>query len=403
MLLLKGNIGNMDIILSLGIILTLGYFFGLIAEKFNFPRVTAYLIAGVLFSKSLLGHLIHLETETWSNIFSQICLGFIAYIVGGEINLKNLIKNSKLIIITTFFESITPVIFVFSFIYGLCLFFELPTIIAIGLASIASTTAPATTVAIIEQYQIKNEMKDTTLGIVTLDDAFGIILFIIITGFFFPSGETNSFIIATLEIFKAIGCGLFFGFLLNKFAKFSISNDFILPLLVGIVLIIVSLSNSYNFSSLLSLIVVGLLANNLKIENDKRISLLLPIQHIEEFIFITFFTLAGSHFSPESFNSALPLICIYVLARGIGKYSGAFLGVKLYSPSNKHLSKYLGLTLLPQAGVAIGLMFELSQNQSFSVVKPLLLNTVIGSTIVYEFFGPILAKYAFQKFEKQIN
>ena len=272
-------------------------------------------------------------------------------------------------------------------------------ILSIALASIASTTAPAATVAVIEQYQIKGEMKDTTLGIVTLDDAFGIILFILITGFVFPSENGNEITPIFFEVLKAVSCGFLFGFLLNKFAKFSLSNDFLLPLLVGVILIIISLSHSYQFSSLLSLITVGLVANNLKVDKEERISLLLPIQHIEEFIFITFFTLAGSHFNPSSFQAAFPLIICYFMTRGLGKYLGAFLGVKVMERDNLPLSRYLGLTLLPQAGVAIGLLFELLKRPEFLNEQTLLINTIIGSTVLYEFFGPILTKYAFQKFE----
>ncbi len=387
----------MDIILTMGIILTSGYFFGLIAERLSFPRVSAYLLAGILFSEPLLGHIVDLKLHLWAEPFSNICLGFIAYIIGGEINLKTLKKKSKTILTGTLFESLTPVFLVFTSIYILCYHFELSTNIALILASICATTAPATTFAIIEQYKAKGELTDTTLGVVALDDAFGIIIFIAISSVFFPNGIDNGFITLFKELFLSITIGVCGGFLLSKFSKLSISNDFLFPLLVGLVLIIVSLAKSFHFSALLALIILGLVANNTNIKEHKRASLILPIQHIEEFIFITFFVFAGSHFSPTHFSDAIIFILTYAFFRALGKYIGAFVGLTLSPPDNIKTKYYLGFALLPQAGVAIGLLFQAINNPHFNDIKDLLLNIILGSTIIYELIGPFSAKFAFKK------
>lgn len=390
----------MELIFALGIILIVGYFFGLIAEKLSFPRVSAYLMAGILFSESLLGTIVNLKLELWSSIFSQVCLGFIAYIIGSEMNLKNLKAHSREIFLATLCESILPAILVFISISLLCTYLNFPFYLSLVLASISCTTAPAATIAIIEQYKAKGKMTDTTLSIVALDDAFGIFVFILVSSIFFPAEETGSLLSFLKEISLSVAIGLFFGFALSKFAKFSISNDFLFPLLTGLVLLIVSLADTFHFSSLLSLIILGVVANSSNIQSDEKLSLLLPIQHIEELVFILFFTFAGVHFSPHYFMQATAFIFTYVLARAIGKYFGVMLGIKLGDPSEKKMSRYIGFTLLPQAGVAIGLLFQALQYPSISEYSELLLNIILGSTILYELVGPFFAKYAFQKMQE---
>ena len=386
----------MEMILLLGIILVLGYFFGLVAERLGFPRVTSYLLAGILFSNDLLGQQLHLKIDTWSDLFSQICLGFIAYVVGSEIHLDKLYKHGKVTIVATLLSSILPVLFVFTSFYFISISLGLSSYIAIVLASVASTTAPAATVAVIDQYNIKGEMTEKTLKIVALDDALGVIIFAIISIFFLPNGTGNGVDLVAREIGGSIVLGTILGYSLHKFAKLSISNDFLLPLLTGLVLVGVSLSDLFQLSSLMVCIALGFTANAKDIENSK-VSLMLPVQHIKELVFITFFTIAGTHFSLKYFSEGSLLILVYILARGIGKYIGAFIGARIAKEPNKLIPKYLGLTLLPQAGVAIGLVIQVVQIPEVAPLKDIIFNIILGSTVVYEVFGPVLSKLAFTK------
>lgn len=385
----------MEIITFIGLILICGYFFGLIAEKFNLPRVTAYILAGVLFSPNVFGDLF--QISGWSETFSQICLGFIAYIIGGEIDFQRLKKRGSTILLSTFFESLLPVVFVFITFYFVTRFFNFPNEIALILASIASTTAPAATIAIIEQYKCKGDLTDTTLGIVILDDALGILLFILISSLFFPNGVEGGILLFFKEIVLSFGIGVILGFALSKSAKLSPSNDYLFPLLVGLVLLSVGLSQKYHFSALLTSIVLGVTANNTNVDTSERISLLLPIEHIKEFFFIIFFVFSGTHFESSYFINSIGLIFAYVFARGIGKYLGAFIGSRLGDHENKTIPPLLGLTLLPQAGVALGLIIQVVHIPAFSQIKDLLFNIVLGSTIIYEIAGPLLSRYAFLK------
>jgi Kef-type K+ transport system membrane component KefB len=386
----------MDIIILLGTILVLGYFFGLVAQKLAFPRVTSYLLAGILFSQDLLGHQTSLNIENWLDLFSKICLGFIAYIVGSEIHFKKLFEHGKVTIFATLLSSILPVVFVFISFYFLSIYLGLSSYLAIVLASVASTTAPAATVAVIDQYNIKGEMSETTLKIVALDDALGVVLFALISIFFLPNGSGNGLELVIREIGGSIILGAILGFFLSKFAKLSLSNDFLLPLLTGLVLIGIGVSHFYELSSLMVCIVLGFIGNSSN-GHTSKVSLLLPIQHIKELIFITFFTIAGTHFSVKHFSKGFLLIFIYILVRGLGKYIGAYLGAKIGKSSNAKLPIYLGLTLLPQAGVAIGLVIQVVLIPEIAPLKQLIFNIILGSTIVYEIFGPMLAKIAFKK------
>jgi Kef-type K+ transport system membrane component KefB len=393
----------MEVIIILGVILASSYFFGLVAEKLKLPRVTAYILAGILFSKGVFGQFLSVDLTPWSDTFSQVCLGFIAYIIGGEIQPKKIRAHGKTIILATLLSSLLPVLFVYVLFSLASQFLVFPKEIAIILAAISSTTAPAATVAVMEQYKSRGELTDTTLGIVILDDALGIFLFILISSLFFPNGEDDGLFLFAKEIILSVGLGAFLGLSLSKFAKLSPSNDYLLPLLIGLILLSVGVSQKYHFSSLLTCISLGVVANNTNVKDHTRVSLLLPIDHIKELFFIIFFAFSGAHFDLSYFFRGLELIAIYVLARALGKYAGAYAGAKIGITENKKIPSLLGLTLLPQAGVAIGLLIQVVHLPQFIQVKSQLLNIILGSTIIYEFFGPILSKYALEKSGDIVN
>lgn len=386
----------MEIVFSLGVILVVGYFFGLIAEKFNFPRVTAYLISGILFSGDFLGHLLDLHFNSWLELLVEICLGLIAFIVGVKINFSKVRDNFSTIFWGTICESLLPIILVFSGFYFLASFIGIDSRLAIILASVASTTAPAATVAVIEQFKAKGKFTDTLIEIVALDDALGVILFTVVTSFYFGDAVSSGILSIGKELFLSILVGTILGLSLSKFAHLSKTNDYLFPLLIGLVFIIEGLSSRWGFSPLLACIILGTISNN-TFKNSKEVSLLLPIEHIEEFVFITFFTMAGTHFSFSYFKIVTPLIIAYVILRGMGKYIGAYLGTRFNKNVSSKTPRLLGLALLPQAGVAIGLIFQVVHREELVDIKPILINIILGSTIIYEVIGPFCAKFALKK------
>ncbi len=386
----------MKIIFALGIILVTGYFFGLVAERFKFPRVSAYLLSGILFSEQLLGSILHLDFNSWSDTLVQVCLGFIAYIVGGEIRYRDLRATGKTIFWGTLFESLTPVIFVFLSFYFLSTLLGVSKDFAIILSSIAATTAPATTVALVEQYKTKGKFTQILLGIVALDDAFGVMLFTVITSIYFQGSFTQGLIFFSKELAISLAVGGFLGMSLSKFAHLSKTDDYLFPLLLGLVLIILGTSSMFHFSPLLGCMMLGFVSNN-TFKTDTKVSLLMPIQHIEEFVFITFFTMAGTHFNIGHFTDAFPFIALYIVSRSIGKYLGAFIGISIANGEDKRIPKFMGFALLPQAGIAIGLAFQLLQRPEGENIKFLVINTILGSTLFYEIVGPLCSKFALQK------
>ncbi|MAE58551.1 MAG: hypothetical protein CME69_06695 [Halobacteriovorax sp.] len=386
----------MDVVISLGTILIVGYFFGLVAEKFRLPRVTAYLLAGVLFSDEILGHLVNLDLKSWSETFSAISLGFIAYIVGGEVDLSKFKTNGKLVFRSTILSSFAPLIFVF---LGFYLFTDILGVtkeMAFLFAALSTTTDAAAPIAIINQFQSKGELTETTIGVVALDDAVGIVVFMFFSVFFLSSGAMSWQETLTHELGLSIFIGLLMGLFLNKASLLSPSNDYIFPLLSGLILLSVGISEYFHTSTLLTCIIIGLTANNLSSKAMQKTSLMMPVEHIEDFVFITFFTLTGIHFSFSYFKVALIPMTAYVILRGLGKYVGAYLGCKISSPSDNSTSKFLGLTLLPQAGVAIGLVFQIIHLPEFRSNKELIFNIILGSTIIYEIFGSLMAKYSLE-------
>ncbi|MGF1453339.1 MAG: cation:proton antiporter [Opitutales bacterium] len=382
------------VVLALCLFLVTGYGFGFVAEKVGLPKVSAYLLAGVLFSDALLGRFLELNRQAWSDPFSSIALTFIAYIVGSEINLPKLRRHGKVVGLGMLGEALTSFAVVYAAFWLLGLVLDLPAQLGLALAAVSATTAPAATMGVIEEYRAQGKLTTTVLGIVALDDAFGVLLFSLVASLFFATGgENGGALLFVRDIGLALLVGAAAGLVLNRVARYTDTADFFFPFLAGIIFAVFYLSEWLQFSNLLACIVVGIVANNFHRE-EKHVSLLLPVQHVEDFIFILFFTLAGAHFSPEYFGTGLIYIALYFVARGLGKYLGAWAGTSL-AGADRNVARHAGLMLLPQAGVAIGLV--LHSGVGDEQLRSLLTNIILATTILYEFLGPLAAKFALQR------
>lgn len=383
----------MDLLLKVSIILLIGVLGGRLAKNLHLPYVTGYLVGGLLIGPSFLGLISDIDIVNFG-IINEFALAAIAFSIGSEFNLKSLAKIGNKIFIITLAEALTAVLLVFlTSYYILGASFEL----SLVLGAIASATAPAATVMIIRQYKAEGPLTRTLLPVVAIDDAvcimaFGIALAIAKLSF---GANDSSFIqmIAQpiIEIVGSLGVGFILGILLTFLANKSQNQEELLALALAFIVAGSGLASALHLSSLLVCMMLGATLANL-MHNSKRV-----FNTISDFtppIYLFFFTLAGASLHLNILPQVGVLGVGYIVARSLGKIIGAGLSAKATGCDN-NVVKYLGLGLLPQAGVAIGLTTIV--RQELPQIGAQLTAIVLGGVLFYEVIGPILAKYAIEK------
>lgn len=385
-------------IFILGTLLMLGSLAGLLAEKVNLPRVIGYILIGAIFSPELLGETIHFSTAEWSPFLTDLALGIIAYIIGSEINLKDLRKEEGTVLAAVFGQALGVLLVVGLGLWALSTSLNfmdnISPVHALMFAAIATAAAPASTMEIIEEYRARGKMTTALLGAIAVADALGVILFTISLGIATEGGFAASFIEGIKEVAGAILLGSIAGSLLGYLGNKLRQEELRLVIILGFIFLVFGLSELFGLSMLLSCISLGLVS--VLFYKKKRAEWSLPMEHIEELVFIFFFTLAGVHFDFNVFSSSAFLVIAYILLRSIGKYGGAYAGMFVASSPSK-TRRLLGLGLLPQAGVAIGLAIRASNQPELEEIGSVLLNVILGSTIVFELIAPLLTRYALVK------
>ncbi len=383
-------------ILLTGLLLLLGLLAGQLANRVGIPRVVAYVATGTLFSPEQLGHFFHSEINQWMEPLTHISLGIIAFVIGGSISWTQLKRIGRSILGIALSESIGAVLIVF---FALLLFAPqldgIPVhIVAMGFAAMAATTAPAATIAVLHQYRAKGIFSTTLLGVVALDDALGIIFFSIALALFSDGSIGINIEIALLEIILALFVGLIAGFVVAKLSNHIHPKALLLPLTLGSILLITGLSEAIHLSPLLASMAMGFSSRLfLYSAGDKLFG---SIDFLEETVFLLFFTLAGTHFNIHVFLFHLDLIFVYFFARIIGKILGSAIGAKLTN-SPIQITRWIGLALIPQAGVAVGLALTLSHQPQFKEIGLIIVNVILATTLLYELIGPLATRFALKQ------
>ncbi len=393
----------MNLILAIGIIVVVGFFGGLAAGKIKFPRITGYIIIGILLSPSLL-NIIPRETVGSLDIITDIALGFIAYLIGGSLHWESLRKLGRSIATILPFQSLGAwflVTIVLALLGHLILpnqaFWQTYFPMAFIIGAISCATAPAATMAIIKQYKAKGPLTTTLLAVVALDDAIAVIAFAIASGMSLPlvSGAGNiSFHqmvgVPFLHIAESAGIGIIFAFALMYISRLVRARELLLVVVFGMIMLCVGISSYLGTSSILANMVVGFIVVN----KVKRGEMFLVVEEIEDVLFAMFFVLAGLHFDLSVLKAAGILALLIFVTRCLGKYFGARAGARA-SHASDAVKKYLGLALLPTAGVALGLV--LLAERAFPSFGTIMLNAVLASVIINELTAPPLTKYAIFK------
>ena len=405
----------MQALLSLSIALFAGLMLSRVAKLLKLPAVTAYLVAGILVGPYVLGAVgvsgLGFTSMTDVQSYSVICdvaLGFIAFSIGNEFRLSQLKKIGKQATVIGILQAVITTLLVDAVLIGVHFIIpdKLPLSTAIVLGAVASATAPAATLMVVRQYKAKGPLTDILLPVVALDDAVGLVLFAISFGISkaLTSGHLDvvSIIVEpVLEVVLSLTLGLVMGILFNFCEKFFHSNSKRLSMSVTFVLLTVALSMlkfeiggvHISFSSLLVCMMLGTFFCNVC---DFSEELMGRVDRWTAPLFILFFVLSGAELEFSVFADGAIIIIgiIYILSRSAGKYFGAFGSAKL-SKCDDTIVKYLGVTLLPQAGVALGMAAMATAELGKEGI--IVANIVLFAVLVYEIVGPTLTKIALTK------
>ena len=415
---------TIQILLSIAVCMFAGLMMTRLLKRLKLPDVTAYLIAGVLIGTYCIGRFVIGGFSFGFNdgvapvgaftIISDIALGFIAFDIGNEFRLSDLKHTGKKATVIGIVQAVTATIVVDAALVGVHFlliaitgvdYLPLPACIILG--AIASATAPAATLMVVRQYKAKGPLTDLLLPIVALDDAVGLVLFAVSMGVAkaLQGGQISVISVAVepiLEIVLSLLLGAVLGAILSWIEELFHSHSNRLTLMITFVFLTVALAKLHftvsgvhiGFSSLLTCMMLGTVFCNLCKTSEEM------MQRTEKWtkpLFVLFFVISGASLDLTVFKQPVFIVIglIYIVFRSLGKIFGTMGSAKLMKCDDKTV-KYLGITLLPQAGVALGMVSTVANDDVFG-------GTAIGGTVrfvilfgvlVYEIFGPMMTKWA---------
>lgn len=401
-----------NVFIDIALLVAIGIVGGKIAEFFKLPKVTGYIIIGMIFGPNIL------------NVFNQdmiydlkalkiLGLGFIGYNVGLEVNFKMLKYNRFAVVFITLFQAIVT----FVLVAGMILIFveEYAWTYALIFGAIATVTTPAPIVACIRSYHTKGRLTALLCPMIALDDVFGVIIFAFVLPIsVYLAGHTGEALTATvllgeplLQILISIGIGTILGLIVERFIEYFFKGDNITIFLIVVVGLLFGIGVTYMFdlsTILLPLTIGAILSNRLNFELRDRVrnisdAFILPI-------LLIFFTLSGAELNLGLLTTLEVIGLIYIFVRVAGKLLGAFTASVIIKEETK-VKKYLGLALIPQGGVAIDMailaeirFIELARetnNSDYALIGSTILAVILAAVLLYKVFGEIIVKWAFRQ------
>ena len=404
----------MATLLSLSIALISGLLLSRITKKLDLPAVTAYLVAGIVVGPYCLGALgidgigfTSMENVHSFSIVCDVALGFIAFSIGNEFRVPHLRKIGRQATIVGIFQAVVTTFVVDAALIGL--HFVIPNVLtmeaAIILGAIASATAPAATLMVVKQYKAKGPVTDMLLPVVALDDAVGLVIFAISFGIAraMNAGEVDVISVIVepvIEVVASLLLGSVMGIAFHFCERFFHSNSKRISVSIGFVLSTIALSQMtlefkgvhIAYSSLLTCMMLGTVFCNIC---DFSEELMERVDKWTAPLFVLFFVLSGAELELSVFGNLLMVLVgvVYIIFRCVGKYSGAFVSAKISGCDDK-IVKYLGITLFPQAGVALGMAMKA---KAFGEIGNMVATITLFAVLIYELVGPALTKTALLK------
>lgn len=395
---------NVHPLFSLGILLIIGYGLGRLAGLVKLPEVTGFIFAGLLMGETVTGIIPHTMGEDLK-LVTEVALGLIALTIGGEFYAAKLRRLGGAIIVITLVQIATS----FGVVAIALLLFRLPLPFALLLGAIASATAPAATVAIVQSLRARGKFIDYLYGVVALDDAGAVILFGVV--FAVASGLVGGQATGgnghgaelVLHAFREVGLslvvGALSGVLIHLFARKRSNGNEVLIITLGMLFITTAIAIVFELSPLLTNMAAGTVIINLAPQNHRIFRFLEPFTPP---VYALFFVIAGTELQPAVLfqGEILLLGSVYIIARAIGKYGGVYLGATV-TRVEPEIRKNLGICMLPQAGVAIGLVLLIQASPLMAGLSPenarlveTMVNIVLLSVFVNEIVGPPLSRAA---------
>lgn len=430
----------MNVLLCIAIAFIVGLLSSRLMKLINLPNVTGYLIAGIIFGPYVLGRFFGWSLDGTNslnsqvmNLISNVALGFIAFSIGSSFKLSAIKSVGKGIVVITIFEALMAAVFVIAGLLLTKIFInDIPIEIILTVGAIACATAPAATLMVIKQYNAKGPLVNTLLPVVAFDDAVALIAFSILfsTAKAMAKGSNpNVMDLVVWPLVSIVGSvliGLILGLLISLGHKLfkSRSNRLIMSIAGIFVCVGISIIDfkslwgvDISISGLLSAMMIGAVIVNMRKDSDRLFE---RMEYFTAPIFMLFFVISGASLDITIFVSGnvgvvLTISAVYLIFRAMGKWVGAFTSAKMVR-AEPTVQKYLGFTLIPQAGVAIGLATTASHTliaEGNSLVDELgniteagsqlvtyggmILAIILSSTVIYEIFGPIITKFALMK------
>ncbi len=390
----------MNLLFFIAIAILFGFLVGKISQRIKLPGVVGYLVAGLIFGPSLL-NVFHEEFVEEMNVFTSFALSLVAFIIGSEMKLSTLKEMGSGIGVITILESFGAFLLVTAGVY----FLTGKLYLALIFGAMAPASAPAGTVAVLQECKAKGRLTNALYTVVGLDDGLAIVIFAIamaLARLLLVGGKLSVESLLEGPVFEIIGSialGCAIGAVAGYFMQRLSSDDAILAVCLGSILLCTGISIYFDLSLILANLSLGMIYVNLYPAGNRRAYR--AIEFLTLPVYIIFFFLAGAHLQISLLPTMGLLGLVYVLCRISGLMGGAFLGAVL-SKQSPVIRKYLGMGILCQAGVAIGLSLlaagqlrplgETGMNLAVVVV-----NTIAATTIVFEIIGPIGTRIAIKK------
>ncbi|MFC1769725.1 cation:proton antiporter [Nitrospirota bacterium] len=386
-------------ILIIGLILVFGLIGGRLSNLIGLPKVSGYVFAGIILSPSVTG-IISDEFLRSSSLAVDLALAIVAFDIGVHLNWNTLKKHKKGIVLITLGQGAGAYILVAlsMFIFSSFMFPDFSSkeilTLSIILAAISLSTAPASTMSVVHEYKAKGSLTSMLLAVVSLDDAMSLFVFALTIAFintaYQLSGNSFTFLTeAGLSLLASVLLGIVAGLVLCRILKLNLKREAVIIISIAFLCLCFGTARQLNLEPILATMALGMIVAN--IFHGKQPFRSLEVNY-EPVILAIFFVLAGAHIDISLFIHYFPLAIVFACARISGKWIGTYMG-GMISAMPKKISRYLGLGLAPQAGLAIGLSIYLQEIPGLEIYSAIILNIILAKTALNEIIGPYLLKY----------
>ncbi|MBD3258982.1 hypothetical protein GF377_11155 [candidate division GN15 bacterium] len=385
------NLLNLDIaeLLSVGLVILLGILGGKLSHKIKIPRVTGYMLTGLIFGPSLLG-VISSQTLDDISLINDIALGLILFAIGGEIELHHLRAMGRKVVYIALAESLGA----FTLVFGVTWLITTDLGLSILLGAISIATAPGVTLLVIREYRTRGPLTDTLLAVVAMNNVLCLLIFRIFFSVYALS-QGEPLWPTMLLLLKEFGASLVIGGavagVITLWEQRIDDLSELLLVIIGGLLVGIGLAKTIDISPLMLCLIIGAVTNNLSMMHRLVYA---ELRQTEMPFYIAFFVLSGASLHLDALSHLGLLGAAYLIARPIGKTIGSYLAAKRYQ-AEPQVRDNLGMALLPQAGVAIGMMLTVAESEP--EMGYIIGTVILSSILIYEGVGPFLTRLALSR------